>query len=97
MIDQGKFSSLKQRLDAIVEALSSKLDALKSGQGTPDGPVGEADAIDQRARALRDRIPDGENEHWQGIAHEVERDLHALEKDFNHWLEYIDQHYNKQS
>ena len=41
-----------------------------------------------KAETIRAKLPEGE-----GMAGEIERDLHALEQDFDHWVRYLDAHY----
>ena len=41
-----------------------------------------------KAETIRAKLPEGE-----GVAGEIERDLHALEQDFDHWVRYLDAHY----
>ncbi|MEM5470463.1 hypothetical protein WNZ14_01885 [Hoeflea sp. AS60] len=64
------------------------------GARTPVPDVSDkADAIRSKSGELTRKLTETDDTVWGGIKEEVNRDLHALEGDFEHWIQYLDNHY----
>ena len=88
MADQSTLSDLSQRIGVLMESLGEKLRQFASAGTMPDDHAEKAKEMHAKAETIRAKLPEGE-----GVAGEIERDLHALEQDFDHWVRYLDAHY----
>ena len=88
MADQSTLSELSQRIGILTESLGEKLKQFASAGSMPDDHAEKAKEMNAKAETLQAKLPEGESE-----AGEIERDLHALEQDFDHWVRYLDAHY----
>lgn len=97
MTAQTTLSEIRQRLGAVAESIVQKLG--QAAKNTPDLPadgVEKAKELGEKAEAIRAKLPESEDHTWTGVAGEVERDMHALEQDFGHWVRYLDRHFDEQ-
>ncbi len=93
MRESKDISETMQRVQAVETQLAEKLRAL-FGAKTPTPDVSEkADAIRGKSGELSKKLTEKETTVWAGVKDEVNRDLHALESDFEHWIQYLDKHY----
>ena len=95
MRESKDISETAQRVQAIETQLAEKLRTI-FGVKTPASDVSEkADAIRGKSGELTKKLTDNEETAWTGVKDELNRDLHALEGDFNHWVQYLDKHYKE--
>jgi hypothetical protein len=93
MKDSRDISETMQRIQAIETRLAEKLRML-FGSKTPVPEVSaKADAIRGKSGELTKKLADKDPSVWTRIKDEVNHDLHALEGDFEHWIQYLDEHY----
>ena len=88
MTDESTLSDLSRRIGALIESLGEKLTQFASAGSMPDDHAEKAREMHAKAETIQAKLPEGE-----GVAGEIERDLHALEQDFDHWVRYLDAHY----
>ncbi len=82
-----------QRVQAVDTKLAEKLGSIPATR-TPSPDVSEkADAIRSKSSALTNKLASNESSVWTAITDEVNRDLNALEGDFDHFVQHLDKHY----
>jgi len=93
MNESKDISEISQRVQAVEKRLKEKL-GLVFGTKSPASDVsGKADAIRSKSSELTRKLNQKEGTVWTRVKDELNRDLHALEGDFEHWIQYIDEHY----
>lgn len=93
MRESKDISEAMQRVQTVETQLAEKLRAL-FGAKPPAPDVSEkADAIRGKSGELTKKLAEKDGAVWTGVKDEVNRDLHALESNFNHWIQYLDEHY----
>ena len=97
MTDKSTVSDIIHRINTTTEALAARLKQAAGGVGMPAGHEEKAQDLNRKAEAIRDKLPESGGSVWDGIAHEVERDVLALENDFDHWVGYLDKHFEDQN
>ncbi|AKI03258.1 hypothetical protein IMCC20628_04590 [Hoeflea sp. IMCC20628] len=95
MRESKDISEAAQRIQAIETKLAEKL-RTTFGAKTPAPDVSaKADAIRGKSGELTKKLTEKEGDAWTGVQDELNRDLHALEGDFDHWVQYLDKHFKE--
>ena len=93
MTAQSTLNEISKRLAAIKDRLAETQGLYGHGGSLPAEHAEKASALDAKAKTVEAKLPEGEGSTWDAIAGEVERDVHALEQDFDHWVGYLDKHF----
>jgi predicted carbohydrate-binding protein with CBM5 and CBM33 domain len=95
MRESKDISETAQRVQAVETRLAEKL-RTTFGVKTPAPEVSaKADAIRGKSGELTKKLAENKGAAWAGVKDEINRDLHALEGDFDHWVQYLDKHYKE--
>ena len=93
MNESKDISETLQRVQAVEKQLADKLRSI-FGANAPATDVSDKDeAIRSKSTELTRKLAEKQSSVWAGVKDEVNRDLHALEGDFEHWIQYLDEHY----
>lgn len=93
MNESKDISETMKRVQAVEKQLAEKLSSI-FGAKTPAPDVSDkTDAIRSKSSELKKKLTEKQSAVWTGVKEEVNRDLHALEGDFEHWIQYLDEHY----
>ncbi|MDF1777085.1 MAG: hypothetical protein P1V13_13690 [Rhizobiaceae bacterium] len=86
-------SEINQRVKAIETQLAERYRKI-AGTGTPPSDLSDkTDAIRSKSSALKQKLTEKQDSVWGDVKDELHRDLHALEGDFDHWVKYLDEHF----
>ncbi len=96
MTNQSALSDINKRIAALVDRLAERLGQFSSIGEISVDHAEKARDIGEKANRIRQNLPESEGSVWDGIADEIERDVHALEQDFDHWVRYLDKHFEEQ-
>jgi len=95
MNESKDFSETLQRVQAVEKQLADKLRSIFGANAPAPDVSDKADAIRSKSSELTKKLAEKQSSVWTGVKDEVNRDLHALEGDFEHWIQYLDKHYKE--
>lgn len=95
MTIRESLGELRDRIDDLQKRLAERSDELRADERVPAEDRARVDTMHEQAKAVKDRLPAEEGSAWDGVKHEVQRDIDALVKDFEHTIAYIDEHYRE--
>jgi hypothetical protein len=93
MNESKDISETLQRVQAVEKQLAEKLRSIFGANAPAPDVSGKADAIRSKSTELTRKLAEKQSSMWAGVKDEVNRDLQALEGDFEHWIRYLDEHY----
>lgn len=93
MTIKESLTELRDRIEDLQARLSDKVAEFRAGDRVPADDRARVDAMQEQAKAVKDQLPQEEGSVWDGVKHEIKRDMDALAHDFEHTVAYIDEHY----
>ena len=93
MNESKDISETLQRVQTVEKQLADKLRSIFAANAPAPDVSDKADAIRSKSTDLTRKLAEKQSSVWAGVKDEVNRDLHALEGDFEHWIQYLDEHY----
>lgn len=96
MTIRESLAELRESIEALQSRLAEKVAEFRADERVPAEHRARFDTLAQQARAVKDKLPADEGSAWEAVKQEVKRDLDALAQDFEHTVNFIDEHYRDQ-
>lgn len=97
MTMKENLTELRQRVDDFQRRLADKVSEFTRDDRVPAEHRARVDAMQEQTAVVKEKLPREEGSVWDAVREEVQRDMEALSKDFEHTVAYIDQHYREQN
>lgn len=97
MTIKESLEDLRDRLETLQQSLAAKIAEFRSDESASPEHRERVDALHAQAAAVKAKLPADDGSVWDAIRHEVQRDMDALSKDFEHTITYIDDHYREKN
>ena len=95
MTIRESLSELRAGIVALQRSLATKVAEMRADERVPPDHRARLDTMEAQAKAVQEKLPEEDGSAWDAVKHEVKRDLDALAQDFEHTVNYIDEHYRE--
>jgi hypothetical protein len=86
---------LRAGIVALQRSLAAKVAEMRADERVSPEHRARLDTMEAQANAVQEKLPEEEGSAWDAVKQEVKRDLDALAQDFEHTVNYIDEHYRE--
>lgn len=95
MTIKESLAELRDRIETLQKRLGEKVAEFAADERVPAEHRARVGTMEEQAKAVKDKMPPEEGSVWDAVKQEVKRDLDALTQDFEHTVNYIDEHYRE--
>lgn len=95
MTMKENLTDIRARLEAIENSIAAKIKEFRDDESVSPQRRERLGALQGKAADVKKKLPVEDGSVWDAVKQEIQHDMDALFKDFDHAVTYIDEHYRE--